>query len=148
MFVNVSITVSAFTGSMLISLLVDEILQSKYVNLLTKFSGLEFSVDMAPSLLKRMYSVLLWFSQCILLLALGYAEAIRIQQVYLQELVGIKKKILRNNAKNNSFCGDLGQETKLKDFLKPQRNYLVYIDTPRLNRPFFSRLLDCSTRAG
>ena len=50
--------VNAFTRCMLTSLSIDEILLPRYVNLSTNFRGLPLRVEMAPSHLKHIYSVL------------------------------------------------------------------------------------------
>ena len=55
---NLLITIHSFTWCILTSLSVDEILLPSYVNLSTNFRGLPLKVDMAPSHLKHMNSVL------------------------------------------------------------------------------------------
>ena len=59
---NPSIAVHALARRALSSLSVDEILLPKYVNLSTNLRGPPFRVEMAPSQLKLMYSILLAFS--------------------------------------------------------------------------------------
>ena len=54
--------VHTFTRHMLTSLSVDEILLLWYVNLSTNFRGLPLKMEMAPSLLKHMYTVLFAFT--------------------------------------------------------------------------------------
>ena len=57
-----SIAVHAFAWRILTSLSVDEILLLKYVNLSTNFRRPAFRVEIAPSHLKHMYSVLFTFT--------------------------------------------------------------------------------------
>ena len=58
------------------------------MNLSTNFRGLPLKVEMTLSRLKDMNSVLYSFEgQCLLLLALGYAVGIWLEQVYLQEVL-------------------------------------------------------------
>ena len=54
--------VHAFVRRILISLSVDERWLPKYVNLSTNFRELLFRVEMAPSRLKQMYSILFAFA--------------------------------------------------------------------------------------
>ena len=55
------IAIHAYAGYILTSLSVDETLLLRYLNLSTNFRGPPFRVEMAPSHLKHMYSVLFAF---------------------------------------------------------------------------------------
>ena len=56
------IAAHAFTRCILTSLSIDEMLLPRYMNLSTDFRELPFRVEMAPSCLKHMYSVLFVFT--------------------------------------------------------------------------------------
>ena len=58
--------VHAFARHILTSLSIDGILLPRYMNLFTNFRALLFRVEMAPSQLKHMYSVLLVFTRRIM----------------------------------------------------------------------------------
>ena len=63
MIINRSIAVHTFAKHMLMLFSVDEILLPRYVNLSTNFRGLPLRIEIAPSCLKHMYSVLFAFTK-------------------------------------------------------------------------------------
>ena len=77
---NPAIAVHTFTRHILTSFSVDEILVLRYMNLSTDFRHLLLKMEMVPSHLKHINSVLFAFTcQFLLLLALCYAVEIQLR---------------------------------------------------------------------
>ena len=73
---------------MLIWLLVDVILQPKYLKWSTNFRSLLFTMEMAPSCLKYLNSVLPEFTlRLMTFVAPGYVADIQLAQIYLEEVL-------------------------------------------------------------
>ena len=84
---------------MLTSLSIEDVLLPESMN----FWDLPLRVKMAPSCLKRVFSVLFWLAWRPMLPAVGYAVEIRFGQVYLQEALDHLHSFCRISSASSLF---------------------------------------------